>query len=153
MIITLINLVLPVCSIISLSKSARIFIPHPAVPQVFLFVWNSFLVGLQGLSTDNPEEQPAKWRRSWQHVTPSTGLRDRRDIARFWLCWLLPLLCSRAKRCSRKMQTYRSSSIHNWLALSWVSMQCKLWAQGPYITAWVDSLFVMEATLTSTFQL
>lgn len=37
MIITHINLVLPVCSVISLSKSARIFFPDTAAPVVHHF--------------------------------------------------------------------------------------------------------------------
>ena len=46
MIITHINLVLPVCSLISLSKSARIFIPDRAAPLVYHFcVYSSWLAG------------------------------------------------------------------------------------------------------------
>lgn len=75
MVITHINLVLPVWSPISLSKSSRIFIPDTAVPPVYHWSVCVFIIllGLQDLTRGNPAEQFAKLRGDWQHVTPSMG--------------------------------------------------------------------------------
>lgn len=68
MIITHINLILPVCSLIGLSKSARIFIPDRALPLVYHFFVFILLLGLQDLTRGNQEEEPAKLRGYWHYL-------------------------------------------------------------------------------------
>lgn len=61
-----------------------------------------------------------------------------------------------SKGASRKMETYRSSSIHNRLSLIWVRMKCNLWARGPSIRVYIVtllSMFLINISFTSSSSL
>lgn len=112
MVITDINPVLSVCSLISLSKSARIFIPDRAMPRVYNFVF-ILLLGLQGPTRGNTEEDTAKLRGDWQHVTPSMGVRVIvvKTLLNFSCSGISLPPYSGAKRWHDEIQMYNTSSI------------------------------------------
>lgn len=156
-IITLINFVLPVCSIISSSKSARILSLHLSIPPstssiasslhfwcvFFSFFSSCWLAGVFQQTTQR-SCLPSREGPGWQCVTTPTqqGTERHRHVTLLdsGCAGTLASFVMMTKGASCKTQTYSSSSIHNRLALSWVSMKCNIWAQGTYITAFVVTL-------------